>query len=277
MPLARDIDEVVAHLDALLADPAIGQTRLGLFPALYRQVTLRVREGIQEGRFEDGERMNRLDTTFANFYLDAMDAWRRGERPARSWEVSFRFASEPQGLALQHLLLGMNAHINLDLGTAAARTAPGNSIVSMQRDFDRINVLLSSMIDASQQALAEFSPSIALLDRAGHRADERLAVFSIEKARLSAWRTACVLAPLQPQTQQPVVELLDRGVRNLGRLIIHPGPAMRLAILAAQEAESDDIPALVDRLNRLDDRPTPPPKQKAERKGKKKAPKKRPD
>ena len=44
---------------------------------------------------------------------------------------------------LQHLLLGINAHINLDLGIAAVETSPGNQLAPLKNDFDMINKLLA--------------------------------------------------------------------------------------------------------------------------------------
>jgi len=55
----------------------------------------------------------------------------------------------------QHLLLGMNAHINLDLGVAAARVCPADQLPNLKNDFDRINLILSDLIGAVQEELAE--------------------------------------------------------------------------------------------------------------------------
>ena len=70
---AETIDEVLQRLDEII-DQAIDQkSRLGYFPALYRKVTRRIKEGIQNDEFESSERMERLDIIFANRYLDAFD------------------------------------------------------------------------------------------------------------------------------------------------------------------------------------------------------------
>jgi len=52
--LARTIDEVIVHLDDIIARSIREQSRLGYFAALYRKVTVKVKEGIAQGRFEDG-------------------------------------------------------------------------------------------------------------------------------------------------------------------------------------------------------------------------------
>ena len=79
---ARTIDEVVEQLDDLISYARREKSRLGYFAALYRNVTVKVKEGILAGSFEDGARMERLDVTFANRYLDAVERYRRGKNPA---------------------------------------------------------------------------------------------------------------------------------------------------------------------------------------------------
>jgi hypothetical protein len=134
---AKSIDEVIARLDAIIEQAIADGDRLGLFAVLYRTVTVAVKDGIAAGRFEDGPRMERLDVVFANRYLDAFDRYRRGEPTTASWRAAFDAGSRSRVVIMQHLLLGMNAHINLDLGIAAAEVAPGALLDPMERDFKR--------------------------------------------------------------------------------------------------------------------------------------------
>jgi hypothetical protein len=61
--LARTIDEVIQQLDEIIVRSIRERSRLGFFAALYHTVTLKVREGIAAGQFEDGPRMERLPLT----------------------------------------------------------------------------------------------------------------------------------------------------------------------------------------------------------------------
>ncbi|MCB9741992.1 MAG: hypothetical protein H6741_09675 [Alphaproteobacteria bacterium] len=262
---ARDINEVVDLLDELLEDPEIGRTQLGYFPALYRQVTLEVRQGCRDERFEDNERMERLDTIFANRYLAALSAWRAGRRTSRSWEIAFNYARSGSGIVLQHLMLGMNAHINLDLGVSSAEVAPGASIKALENDFNTINDVLASLLDGTQDALGDFSPLLHKLDVVARDGDEAFANFSIAKAREASWRTARSLAPVPEEYRGGLVEVLDRGVRNLGHLIARPGPLFTPVLLEVWETESRDIPAIVRRLNRISDLRSDPSAKKGGR------------
>ena len=80
---ATTIDEVIERLGAIIEESVRTESRLGYFASLYNRVTITVRDGVKTGRFEDNARMERLDVLFANRYLDAYDAYRRGEPPTR--------------------------------------------------------------------------------------------------------------------------------------------------------------------------------------------------
>ena len=98
---ARSIEEVIEELGQVVAGCRNEGSAAGYFPALYRRVTLGVRDWIREGRFDDGARMERLDVVFADRYLDA---WRGGESVTRSWAVAFEATRDWAPTTLQHLL-----------------------------------------------------------------------------------------------------------------------------------------------------------------------------
>ena len=132
---AVTIDEVIAQMELLVAACIKTNDRLGYFTALYYKVTVSVKEGIQNNEFEDGQRMEKLDVLFANRFLTAVKQWKSNTQPTGPWEIAFKAANKSTVLVLQHLLLGMNAHINLDLGIAAARVSAGTDIKNIRNDF----------------------------------------------------------------------------------------------------------------------------------------------
>ncbi len=101
---AQNIDEVIARLTDIIDISRQEPGRLGYFAALYRKVTISVKQGILNGRFEDGARMEMLDVNFANRYLEAYELHSKGETPTASWQVSFEAAGHWRPLILQHLL-----------------------------------------------------------------------------------------------------------------------------------------------------------------------------
>ena len=124
---------------------------------------------------------------------------------------------------LQHLMMGMDAHIKLDLGVAAARTAPGEALPGFKNDFDKINEILRSLIDDVERDLARVWPLLRFLDKVAGRTDEKIIGFSMDKARDDAWAVAQSLASLEQEAQAQRIAELDRQVARMGRLLGHPG------------------------------------------------------
>ena len=246
---ARSIDEVIEQLDEIIDLARRQKSRLGYFAALYRNVTTNVKEGILAGNFEDAERMERLDVAFANRYLDALERYRRGEEISKCWRTSFRAAQEWHPIILQHLLLGVNAHINLDLGVAAAQTAPGTQLAGLRRDFDGINDVLWAMLDDVQDKLRQVSPLMGWLDLAGGSGDEVIMNFSIKRARQAAWRVAERLAPLGPEAMHKEIDVLDGWVDVLAGVIEHPPEnTIGVARFFVRVSESRDVGKVIDVL-----------------------------
>lgn len=142
----QTIDEVLFELDQIILRARQDQSRLGYFATLYRNVTIKVKKGIAAGLFEDGARMERFDVAFANRYLSAFDSFRAGQPTSTCWIVAFESAAKWRPIILQQLLVGMNAHINFDLGIAAQAIAPGPELPSLEHDFNVINGILSGMV-----------------------------------------------------------------------------------------------------------------------------------
>jgi hypothetical protein len=221
---ARSIDEVIAQLDVVVDWSVAAGSRAGYFAALYRAVTAEVRTGIREGRFDDAERMERFDVVFANRYLDALALHLRGERPTGCWAFAFAALDEYWPIVLQHLLLGMNAHINLDLGIAAARVVSGGDPEDLHADFDRINTILASMIDRVQRNLSIVWPPLRVLNRFLGSADDQLIRFSMDRARDEAWRLALRFSALPDEDWPAAIAEQDACRLEIARLVRRPGP-----------------------------------------------------
>ncbi len=245
---ARTLADVLAALDEVVERARAERDRSGYFAVLYREVTRRVRDGIAAGRFEDGPRMERLDVVFANRYLEARARYWRGEPAPRSWVVAFEAAPTWSPLILQHLLLGINAHINLDLGIAAAETAPGAALPALRADFDEITVLLGEMLDDVQERIGLVSPWLWVLDRVGARKDEEAFSFALSKARGFAWQLAKGLATAEGPARTALIDATDHGIAALGRRIRSPRWLLRPVLAAVRARESNDTVHVIDVL-----------------------------
>lgn len=245
------IDGVVDRLTEIIAQSHRESSRLGYFAALYRRVTIKVKQGIASGRFQNGERMEMLDVVFANRYLEAYDLHRLGKQPVASWQVSFEAADQWKPLIVQQLLLGINAHINLDLGIAAVTVSPGDLLASLKQDFDTINSILAELVLPLEEEIGGLSPWIGFLEKIDPSVDDATINFSMKVARNEAWKFALKLNGLDKRQQAEAIVDRDRKIAELGNLVLHPpGVFFKLGLMAIRLRESNDIPKIIDALGK---------------------------
>jgi hypothetical protein len=245
---ASTIDEVLTQLEKIIADNERSGNRVGYFAALYYKVTARVKDGIAKNEFENGPRMEKLDVLFANRYLDALDQWTHSlSGLSGSWRVALEATRRPSLLVLQHLLLGMNAHINLDLGIATVEAMPNQPLEDIEKDFDTINSIISSLTYEVIHEINRVSPLLSLLGLHANQTNSILIQFSIDNARDGAWsfaqdlskatgqgRAACMADRDKAITQLAVALSRSRGFIRFTLWIIHlfewknPGRITRL-------------------------------------------------
>lgn len=248
--LPQTIDEVLAALDAIIADAILTNSPKGYFPSLYRKVTAKVKEGIMQNRFEDGARMEKLDVIFANRYLVAYHAYHSQKPCSESWKLAFEEVENNQLLVLHHLFLGMGAHIMLDLGIASAQTCPKEEVHLLKKDFNEINVLLSSMVEEVEANLSIISPLFFLVDFFGGAADEKLAGFCIKIARTIAWENTLSLAPhYDTPDLEKHIHRIDSAARIFGRSILPMG-LTRYIVRFARFWEEKKVEKVIEILNK---------------------------
>jgi hypothetical protein len=253
---AETVDDVIRLLTAVVERARAARHRRGLFAAVYLQMTQAVRRGIAAGQFDDGERMGRFVVSFASRYLEALATYEAGGVPTRAWKAAFQCAERRERLLLQHVVMGINAHINLDLGIAAAEVVATDQIQTLKPDFERINGLIGSLLDPIQDALGRFSPLLGLVWRLTDKPDDEVLSFSFRVAREEAWKHALMLSHQPPEDHPAIIDSFDRTAALLARLVNDPGGILGRGVLAVVRAtERQDIPAVIDALCRL----APPP------------------
>ncbi|EDM45542.1 hypothetical protein SCB49_07032 [unidentified eubacterium SCB49] len=188
MKLATTIQEVITILDEIILVEKENKSTLAFFPVLYNNVTKRIRNGIINGEFEDNSRMEKLDVIFANRYIKAYYDYKAGLQVTESWYITFEASQDTSLLIIQHILMGINAHINLDLGIVTSETVGvGNDLESFKNDFNKINEILNTMVNGTQASVNSVSPFFRLLELVGKGKEDKLAAFSINVARDGAW------------------------------------------------------------------------------------------
>ena len=246
------IDAVIIEMDGVIDAARRTGARSGWFSAMYRQTTRAVRDQVAAGRFDDGERMCRFVDRFAARYLGPLAASQDGRPVPRSWRVTFDAAADRDTIILQHLLLGINAHVNLDLAVVAAEICPGTEIATLHDDFMRVNHILGSLLPVVRACIGRFSPLLDVIDRLSGTDDDEVLNFSIRVARDEAWAQAQLLAQVDDALRrQRLVDSLDRRVAVLGKLVAHPGGLLQRAVDVVAATESQDVVEVIDALREV--------------------------
>jgi hypothetical protein len=220
---ATTINQIIVRLEDIYTDSVRTKSRMGYFTALYLRVTKAVRDKINEGNyFEDNARMEQLDVVFANRYIDAYEAYHKGEACSECWKVAFDATKKWNPIVLQHLFVGMNAHISLDLGIAAATVSPGSEINALHNDFNKINELLNGLVGTVQNELAQIWRPMKWIDKLMGKTDEAIAQFAMGIARDAAWEVALEYAPLTTaEEKEEFIAKRDKEVAGFGRKLIY--------------------------------------------------------
>lgn len=219
MPIPSTIEEVLERLDEIIAASIAKNDPIGYFAYVYRRTTAAVRAGILSGRFEEAERMEKFDVDFANIYLKAYQAYAANEPCAASWQLAFDEARNSKAI-LQHVLLGMNAHINLDLGVAAGVLMKGKPLEELSSDFHIVNDILNEITAELEERIGRVSPLFSLATHLSKGKEGALLDFSMRAAREQAWVVAQRVWEATDETT--VVARVDGNVYRFGSRLARP-------------------------------------------------------
>lgn len=244
------IDDVINAIEGIINWSIANVSRLGYFGALYKRITIAIKQNLPN--FQKPARMEQLDVTFASRYFAALNAWfwpAQFPPITNSWRVAFQSAALPKPIIVQQLLVGVNAHIDLDLGIAAATVSPGAELPSLESDFDLVNKVLAEQVSGVLDEIDELSPVLADIYDVFSKYEFDIIDLGLDVTRRAAWDFATQLAPL-PQSEWPTpISQRDVIVADLGSDIIHPPAALQAIIDAIALFESRDVVKIIETLN----------------------------
>ena len=247
--IAQTIDEVLEKLEKIIDDSARNRDRMAYFASLYQKVTLKVKEGINNGQFGDGKSLEKLDTLFANRFLVAFQQWKSGKPVTKSWEIAFKAAEKSSTLILQHLLLGINAHINLDLGIATVQAADGQDLSELKKDYSSINLILSSLSYGVFHNLNTVSPFLSVLGFSGTKSNSMLVQFSIGNARDGSWIFAEDLIKLSSDDRKNFISRRDNEIAELATCLLKSQGLLRIGIWIIHLFENKNVTEVINILH----------------------------
>ena len=240
-PELNTIDDVLDSLDKIIFRSVAESSASGYFAALYRQVTFEVKQGILNNYFDDGARMEMLDVVFAKRYIDAWHAWQNGKNVSQSWKAAFLFSEKQSPVVLQHLLMGMNAHINLDLGIAAAEMSRNSDIELLKNDFFKINQILSMQVNHIQNNLSAIWPMLKKILAKTGKLDNLLVDFSMELARDGAWDFSRELWKKPDEKWLACIEKRDSKIAEKSKIVTAPKIWVKILLWIIRQGEKGTV------------------------------------
>jgi len=230
-PLALDasydsIDAGIQALGSLEQAFRKQHDRRAIFVTAYLSITRAIGQNIAAGAFLDNAWVTRYALCFANLYRKALLAYETGDTLAtpKAWQIAFDTAKRGEALAIQDLVLGINAHINHDLALALNEVSIDPDRATRYADHTKVNDVLKAATDPLQDRIGQvYAPILNLLDNACDRIDEDIACFSVEKAREDAWGAALALANARSELERAAVRAgLNTRSAVLARLVLAP-------------------------------------------------------
>lgn len=249
---AASIPQVISCLDEIIQSCKEKPSRLGYFASLYKAMTTGVQTGIEQGAFEDGARMERLDVAFANRYLDAYTDYVSGKLATHSWMHAFKASEQTNLTVVQHLLLGINAHINLDLGIATASISTPDNLESLHHDYNQINEVIANVYNSMDKALRKISWTAVFLKSLDTGGTHSVINFSIQKARDAAWSNAQLLTGMDIPQADRVIRTTDAVISKVATAIQNPVGIIQWLTKSILLFESNDIRKNISILNEGD-------------------------
>lgn len=140
----------------------------GIFTTAYLQITRSIAEAIKTGTFVNNSWTENYLICFANLYRKALLRYEldNSDFVPKSWQIAFDLAKHRQGLVIQHLLLGINAHINHDLAIALFEIKIMLERDQKYSDHTKVNLILEKATEDLKHGVAEkYAPILKRLDR----------------------------------------------------------------------------------------------------------------
>jgi Family of unknown function (DUF5995) len=220
------VDRVLARMRAL-DEELPGGDGVAVFNRVYLSVTEELRHRIAAGGFGPpgaggADNPAVLAAVFAGRYLTAVADDAAGREAPACWRPLLRMRRHRGIRPLQFALAGINAHVGHDLALAVvdACRALGIEPPALERDFDRVGELLTSVEERIREELMPGPDLLDVADPLTHLAGS----WSLERARDAAWAASRVLWSLRdlPELYGMCAGQLDGGVGLVGRFLLTP-------------------------------------------------------
>lgn len=218
------VSEVITHFSGLERYFFDHEDLRGVFTTAYLHITRSLNEALDANAFINNPWSRKYLIRFANLYREALLKYESDHNDfvPKSWKKSFELADKKEGLIIQHLLLGINAHINHDLAIALFDIKIDPDRNQKYADHTQINLILEKSTEGLKEKVAKkYAPILQRVDRRFGSIDDELTTFSIPKAREHAWSFAIALTGASSVIEQEILrKSLNEQAAVLSNLIM---------------------------------------------------------
>jgi hypothetical protein len=212
------------------------------FPDIYAIITRRVAENVDastratagdDAFFQEPRWISRLAGRFCERYLETL-RWSLDGAPqdAGAWDTTYASCSVPGTLPLQHVMLGLSAHINYDLAIGIHRTiiefgaTDAGTLSRYKHDHDAVNDLLRASIPEAFDHLVARHHCVAAsaIFHRGYAFAEWTTMRVLTSWRARVWEDAMeMLGARTAAMRDVIVRRMERVSRRYARLLALPG------------------------------------------------------
>lgn len=236
------VDDALTGLAQLERDFLSRQNRRGVFVTAYGIITRTLTGKLGSGFFHDDGWVQKYLLAFANLYRKALEDYEAKRRPnvPPSWQQSFDTSVSGLALIIQDLLLGINAHINRDLGFALVEAGIDDSRETRYSDHTKVNdALAEATQEVQDQITAMYAAGLGPLDRLLGQLDEEITAYNFALARENAWASGVALAGAASAAERErIAQVIDSRAVVLGSVLLRANSA---------------APWLIDLLRRIEE------------------------
>ncbi len=215
-------DPLLDRMTARAAEWEVCGDKRYIFLQCYTLMTSNMLEAVRQGRFSDPVWVENLLRSFAGYYFDALSMYEgQPDQTPAVWKQAHDASCTGKLHVMQHLLLGVNDHINYDLVLALYdEIAADWQVMSVEQrtmrksDHDQVNRIIAETIDRVQDEVIEkHSPFMAVVDRLMGRVDEWMLSELISGWRREVWNETCtMLAATTPEQRDEMKAALEAKV-----------------------------------------------------------------
>jgi hypothetical protein len=230
-----DVPEVIDVLRAIATTAAETEAGKGdgiaCFSRLYTTITEDVVKEWKAGElFRCGQFILELDLTFAQRYLDALDAWLHGRETPACWRILFERRLDDRA-EWRFAVVGVNAHVNFDLAFALLDVwedhpdDPLSAEDEQRDDYQAINTIFRNNMDqlcedngAPWTRWGKLLRDGGIVDRIANRGGDML----VQRTREVAWDKAIELWPSHERDgyRDEASRELDEDAGDIADLVI---------------------------------------------------------